>query len=224
MKKRIFTLSLLTLVAGAIVDADAAKAQGARFQFEPNKWQIREPQKSGRYLNQAPQTNVGHGMVPKASTFLGVDPSILKPVPKPQPVQPMVATNVRPSASWGQPQAKIMPKSLAATPFNPGFGNPMQNSPVVAQQPPAVAPQQQLAQPSNSRSLSGRMVPKRSGNSHSKNAVAGRLMKPKQPTGLAAQPKVASYGNNFFTPGSTKPTSSGYSSKSDVYGQILNHH
>jgi hypothetical protein len=228
MKKRIITLSLLTLAtvaAGAVVDIKPAMAQGrgARFDFEPNRWGAQQFEKR-QYRNfNPPTTSVGHGSVPKASTFLGIDPSVLKPAPKPQPVQPMVATNVHPSMSFGQPQAKIVPKPMTPAAFNPGFGAPMQNTPVVAQQLPAPVPQQ-LANPSSNRSLSGRMVPKRSGNSHSRNAVAGRMMKPKQPSGLSAQPKIASYGNQFFSPGSTKPTSSGFSSKSDVYGQIINHH
>lgn len=230
MKKRIFTLSVLTLAtltAGLIIDVKPALAQSARFQFEPNTWKSREPVKSGRYLNQ-PTTAVGHGMVPKASSIFGqgVSPEFLKPVPKPQ--QPVVATSVRPSASWGQPSAQIQPKPQAmqappAAKFNPNFGNPMQNPPVVAQQQPQTAPPQQQAQPSANRNLSGRMVPKRSNDSNARSAVAGRLVRPKQPTALVAQPKVANYG---YQSGSVKPTSSGsgYNSKSDVYGEILNHH
>ncbi len=231
MKKSIFKLSLLTLAATVVGSAAAqpAMAQGARFQFEPNKWNTAEPQKS-RYINQQPPTTrVGHGMVPKASSFLGgVSPEFLKPVPKPQPVQPMITTNVQPSASFGQP--RIVPKpqqpqQLAATPFNPNFGNPMQPAPVVAQQPQQMsAPQQPLANPTSSRnSLSGRMVPRHSSHGHARSAVAGRLMKPTQPSALSAIPKVASYGGSHYVPGSTKPVSSGRRSETDVYGQIVRH-
>lgn len=216
-----FTLSLLTL---AIVAAGAqpAMAQGARFKFEPNQWSPQQAQKRHYQNFNPPTTSVGHGAVPKASSFLGIDPSVLKPSPKPQPVQPMVATSVRPSMSFGQPQANIVPKpSLSATPFNPGFGAPQQNAPVVAQSLPPAAPKQ-MAAPSSNKSLSGRMVPRRPAQTRS--AVSGRLVKPKQPSSLNAKPAIASYGNKFFSPGSTKPTSTGFSSNSDVYGQIINHH
>lgn len=223
--KKIITLSILTLATLAVGAVDPAMAQGrgARFDFEPNKWGPQQFEKRHYQNFNPPTTSVGHGAVPKAASFLGVDPSVLKPAPKPQPVhQPMVATSVHPSMSYGQPQANIVPKpSLTATPFNPGFGAPQQNAPVVAQSLPPAAPKQ-MAAPSSNKSLSGRMVPKRPAQTRS--AVSGRLVKPKQPSSLNAQPKVASYGNQFFSPGSTKPTSSGYSSNSDVYGQIINHH
>lgn len=223
--KNIFTLSILTLATLAVGAVDPAMAQGqrgARFDFEPNKWGPQQFEKRHYQNFNPPTTSVGHGAVPKAASFLGVDPSVLKPAPKPQPVhQPVVATSVHPSMSYGQPQANIVPKpSLSATPFNPGFGAPQQNAPVVAQSLPPAAPKQMAAPSSNK--VSGRMVPKRPAQTRS--AVSGRLVKPKQPSSLNAQPKVASYGNQFFSPGSTKPTSSGYSSNSDVYGQIINHH
>jgi len=222
MKKRIITLSVLTLATLAVGAAQPAMAQGARFQFEPNKWSPQQAQKRHYQNFNPPTTSVGHGAVPKAASFLGVDPSVLKPAPKPQPVQPVVATSVHPSMSYGQPQANIVPKpSLTATPFNPGFGAPQQNAPVVAQSLPPAAPKQMTA-PSSNKSLSGRMVPKRPAQTRS--AVSGRLVKPKQPASLNAHPKVASYGSQFFSPGSTKPTSTGFSSNSDVYGQIINHH
>lgn len=223
---KILTLSILTAatVVGMLADASPALAQGARFQFEPNKWSNHDGGgKPGRYLNQPqqPMTSVGHGMVPKASSFLGVDPSFLKPAPKPvAPPAPIVATNVHPSASWGQPQARIVPKApqaLAATPYNPLFGQapPKQAAPVIAQAPAAPA----ITPPSTSKqSLSGRMVPPR--RSHAKAAVAGRLMTPKRPTGMAATPQVASYGGQFFKSGSTKPSAS-FNSEGNVYGQII---
>jgi len=227
---KLFTLSILTLAtaaAGIVADASPAMAQGARFQFEPNKWSNKDGGgKPGRYLNQPqqPMTSVGHGMVPEASSFLGVDPSFLKPAPKPvAPPAPIVATNVHPSASWGQPQARIIPKApqaLAAAPYNPLFGKAPTNTPpapIVAQAAPQ-APQ--ITPPSASKSLSGRMVPRRNSNSHAKTGVAGRLMTPKRPTGMAATPQVASYGGQFFKSGSTKPVAT-FNGEGNVYGQII---
>ncbi|MBX9666577.1 MAG: hypothetical protein K2X93_03115 [Candidatus Obscuribacterales bacterium] len=233
MKKSIFKLSLFTLTA-TVVGACAsqpAMAQGARFAFEPNKWKTQEMNKPGRYLNQQPSgTRVGHGSMPKASSFLGgVSPEFLKPAPKPQPVQPMITTNVQPSASFGQPRIvpKQQPQQLAATPatpFNPNFGNPMQPAPVVAQQPQQMSMPPQVANPTSSRnSLSGRMVPRHSSHGHARSAVAGRLMKPTQPSAMRAVPQVASYGGSHYVPGSTKPVSSGTRSEGNVYGQIVRH-
>ncbi|MDZ4833037.1 MAG: hypothetical protein SGJ27_04480 [Candidatus Melainabacteria bacterium] len=218
-------LTLATVAAGVIADASPAMAQGARFAFEPNTWKNHDGSgKPGRYLNQPrqPMTSVGHGMVPKASSFLGVDPSFLKPAPKPvaPPAPPMVATNVHPSVSWGQPQARIIPKTpqaLAATPYNPLFGA-APTKPAVVAQVPQQAPAARLAPPSASKNLSGRMVPR--SHSQAKHAVAGRLLQPKQPRGLDAKPKVASYGNQFFKSGSTKPSAS-FNSDAAVYGQII---
>lgn len=230
MKKRTITLSLLalaTIAVGTVADIKPAMAQqssrGARFDFEPNVWSPQIAQKRHYRNFNPPTTSVGHGAVPKAASFLGVDPSMLKPAPKPPaPVQPMVATSVRPQMSFGQPQATMVPKPLTATPFNPGFGAPQQSAPAVAQSLPPAAKPQQMAAPSSNKSLSGRMVPKR--NTQSKQAVQGKMLKPKQPSGLNAKPSVASYGNNFFTPGSTKPESSGFTYSQELNGRIINHH
>jgi hypothetical protein len=225
--KNFLTLTILTaatVAAGIITDVSPAMAQGARFQFEPNKWSNKEGGgKPGRYLNQPqqPMTSVGHGMVPKASSFLGVDPSFLKPVAKPAPPAPVVATNVTPSASWGQPQARIVPKppaALAATPYNPLFGQ-APTKPVIAQVPQQAAPQH-VAAPSANKSLNGRMMPRRNSNSHAKTGVAGRLVRPAQPRALSATPTVASYGNNGYKPGSVKPSAT-FSGEGNVYGQII---
>lgn len=226
--KKIFSLSILTLAtvtAGMIADATPAMAQGARFQFEPNRWANHDGGgKPGRYLNQPqqPMTSVGHGQVPKASSFLGVDPSFLKPAPKPVAQAPIVATDVRPSASWGQPQARIVPKApqaLAATPYNPAFGAAPTSkppAPMIAQAPAVTPPSASSA----NKSLNGRMIAPRHHSSHAKAAVAGRLMTPKRPAAMAATPQVASYGGQFFKSGSTKPSTSTHSN-ADVYGQII---
>lgn len=234
MKKSVFNITLATVAAAGClaVLATPANAQGARFVYAPNTWGTEQTPKKSRYLQQMqPMTSVGHGSMPKGSTFLGVDPTMLPK--KPQPA-PQVQTNAFPTMTAGSP--RVMPQQKPA-PFNPAFGAP----PALAMHNPApvpnmTAPNSQFGSPhtpqTTSQGVSARMqkpaqpiqrhaIANRGGSSRSVRAV---MRAPAKPSALAAAPKVLGYNNNAYSSGSTKPVSSGYSSTTSLSGQIIRHH
>lgn len=206
-------------------DGGGMQRPGARFSFAPSVYKIEEP-RMPQGFGQAPQSisqhSVRHGVTPKGSSILGIDPSMLaaRPAPTRGPrVAPIAQQQVSGIPSW---TAAIPNLNLFATPVaNKGqFGTPIPQgqAPVVAALPPQASkpPAVKPTAPATSNSLTGKINPRRN-----TSAVSGRLAK--RPTGLRAKPgsAIQTYGDKFFASGSTAPTSSGFSSEANVSGRVL---
>lgn len=203
-------------------DGGGMQRPGARFSFAPSVYKIEEPrmpQGYGQPQHAISNHSVRHGVTPKGSSILGIDPSMLaaRPAPTRGPrVAPIAQQQVSGIPSWTAMVPQLNP---FATPVaNKGqFGAPLQ-APVVAALPPQASkpPAVKPTAPATSNSLTGKINPRRN-----TSAVSGRLAK--RPTGLRAKPgsAIQTYGDKFFASGSTAPTSSGFSSEANVSGRVL---
>lgn len=223
MNVKFAILSTVAIIAASST-VQSAEAQGARFKYAPNVFKMEEARIPAGYGQPAPsQHSVTHGSMPKASSVLGIDPTMLARRPQQVARGPRVAP-------IAQTQLSGIPSFTTAVPMlnpfapvaNKGqFGQPLSSSPVVASLPPQaskpqVAQQKSFAPASTNSSLSGKINPRRSSNN-----VSGRRLQPAR--GLAAKPgsPIQSYGNNFYQAGSTVPSGSGISSESRVHGVVL---
>lgn len=200
-----FLLSVMSLIAIAGFSLPAANAQeggGApsqRWHFAPNVYAVEQPTgPKHHYASYSPATRtVTTGSVPKGSSFLGINPAILKPrMPAPIP-QPIVTAQVVP-AHFDNAFGKPMTASPTALPLT---ANPA----AAMAQPKAAAPR--VSHPSRSHAQS----------------VNGRLRTPVQPRALSASPRaIASYGQgNGYTPGYNTPSAgSGYSTSTAVSASL----
>lgn len=208
MKVSNFLISIVTIAAGVAI-ASPANAQGARFNFAPQKFRMDEGgvPKSNHYSG--PVGTVSRGNVPKMN-YLGVDPAILRR-PAPQiAAQPQPMTNVFPN---------LIPQQPAA--FNNAFGKPMQPQSASATPNAMTVPPLPAAKSMSKPQL------------RSAEHVQGRLRTPVKPRYIARSANagslskpVASYGNNFgYVPGNTAPASSGASTSvsSSVNGRVVGH-
>ncbi|MBZ0185028.1 MAG: hypothetical protein K8F91_02160 [Candidatus Obscuribacterales bacterium] len=223
MNTKFFTLALIsTVVAGAtaLASADPAMAQGARFKFEANEWGTQKFKQRHQY--RGPQHAVSSGHVP--TNMLGIDPTFVAKVPPPAPIQ-IPAT--RPAMTSTTPRILPRTQPVVTGQYKPSFGQPAQPQELVAHQPPALSvPKELSAKPAQqaSKGVSARLAPR--AKHHASKSVAAKLQKRHAPTGAAATPKIASYGNNkFYTPGGHNPASTGSGSRtnSSVYGTVIKH-
>lgn len=224
MNVKFAILSTIAIIAASST-VQSAEAQGARFKYAPNVYKMEEARVPAGYGQPAPSNHsVTHGSMPKGSSLLGIDPTMLAARPRPQ--QMARGPRVAPIA---QTQLSGIPSFTSAVPMlnpfapvaNKGqFGQPLGSSPVVASLPPQARPQVAQAKPlapaSTNNSLNGRVnLPKRTNN------LRGRIVPPAR--GLAAKQgsPIQSYGNNFYQAGSTVPTGSGISTNTNVSGRII---
>src|SRR4029434_4720188 len=144
MKIKLTALAITTLVTAAFASIQPASAQGggARFKFAPQTYRMEEaPKPKGYGLGQA--HNVKSGSVPTGTSFLGLDPNMLKPAVKPVAPQPQMQVAATPSFTPVTPQIAV-PKAN----FNSAFGKPAGQPPqlpVVASAPVAQPPIPQVA-------------------------------------------------------------------------------
>lgn len=198
-------LSLIAIAAGTVVAQPEAQAQGARFKFAPTTYKLEEPTGAHQHsvYNPPPRT-VNAGSVPKGTSMLGFNPATLK-----KQAPPVAVIQAQPTT-----QASIMPAA-----FNNLFGKPtsaqtnalpLTAAPATAM-PMAAAPQKVAKHVSSSSS-----------------GVNGRLrtkIPPRYIARSASPGRIANYGNQGYTPGSTAPTrnygSGGSSSSTSVAGTII---
>lgn len=218
-------LSTIAIIAAASAatpafagDGGGMQRPGARFSFAPSIYKIEEPrmpQGYGQPAQSISNHSVRHGVTPKGSSILGIDPSMLaaRPAPRGPRVAPIAQQQVSGMPSWTAIVPQLNP---FATPVaNKGqFGKPITfEAPVVAALPPQAS--KPLAAkpiaPATSTNLSGTIKPRRS-----TEAVSGRLAK--RPAGLRAKPGsgIQSYGNQFYASGSTAPTGIGQTAHTSV--------
>ncbi len=225
MNVKFAILSTIAIIAASST-VQSAEAQGARFKYAPNVFKMEEARMPAGYGQPAPsQHSVSHGSMPKGSSLLGIDPTMLarrpQQIARGPRVAPIAQQNVNSTLGFANPVPMLNPFAQVA---NKGqFGQPLGSSPVVASLPPQARPQVAQAKPlapaSAGSNLSGRINPRRSSNN-----VSGRRL----PTarGLAAKPgsPIQSYGNNnFYQSGPTAPTGSSVttSATGSVYGRVL---
>lgn len=203
-----FLLSVMSLFAVANIALPAAQAQEAaapsqRWKFAPNVYTIEQPIMPKHYASYSPATRtVTTGSVPKGSSFLGINPAILKPrpvAPAPMP-QPVVTAQLRPAT------------------FNNSFGKPIAAAPT--ELPLTAAPAQAL--PSSKAA-----TPARIAQSHPRHSavgnVSGRLRTRPVPASQMARPQITSYGpNTGYIPGISTPSASGgsYGASTQVSGVL----
>lgn len=203
-----FLLSVMSLFAVANIALPAAQAQEAsapsqRWHFAPNVYRVEQPTMPKNYASYSPATRtVTTGSVPKGSSFLGINPAILKPrpvAPAPMP-QPVVTAQLRPAT------------------FNNSFGKPIAAAPT--ELPLTAAPAGALPQPKAA-------APAHIAQSHPRHSavgnVSGRLRTRPVPASQMARPQIASYGpNTGYIPGISTPSASGggYSSSATVNGVL----
>jgi hypothetical protein len=221
MNAKFALLSTTIAIIAASSTVQSAEAQGARFKYAPNIYKIEESRMPAGYGQPAANPHsVTHGSAPKGMSALGLDPTMLAARPvRPAPrVAPIASTTVAASPSWTNavpflnPFAPVANKGQFGQPLNPNV------PPVVASLPPQAAKAQPKSiAPASSTNLSGKINPRRSST-----AVAARLAKPARALAARQGAPIQSYGNNnFYAPGSTAPTGSGFSTNTNVSGRIL---
>jgi hypothetical protein len=222
MKSSFLLLSILTVTAIGIADAQQASAQGARYKYAPNLWQQEKPRVPGNI--DAPRA-VMPGSVPQSPGFLGLDPAMLsRPVQTP-PAPRLVAKPV--------PSSQISHKLFVpSTTFKSDFGKPAQ--PLQAGEPLKMAtlplgagspiPQMAAAPPTANKAAAPvhhatNSAPARHIGHHT--AVSGKLKTPTHAHGESATPIAASYSSGYV-PGGLLPAQSGYGMKThaDVSGVL----
>lgn len=236
--KKVLSLALSTLtIAGvfALFSTNAAMAEGARFDYEPNQWAKDKPTGPKHRYMQHPNSGPAAGTVSKS--VLGLTPSFLE---KPKPPQMVPASNpmMRPTTSVA---ARPMPRQEVKGQFNSKFGHPNQPAPLVASQPkqlpdfgspralnatpqqPAVQAEErvaaQLSKPVRARHPVAHSA-RPAGRLHSSQKVAGNLLSKPTPVARVATPKM--YNNGMFEHGGSQVSAkSGHSTKADVYGTII---
>jgi hypothetical protein len=218
MKSSVLLLSILTVTALGIVDAQQASAQGARYKYAPNIWQEDKPRVPGQ--QEAPRATF-QGAMPQSSNFLGLSPSMLaKQAPK------VVAKPV--SIPSSQVSHKLF---VPQTAFKPDFGKPTQplqaGNPVkMATLPPgAGSPIPQKAAPPTANKAAAPVQQPKSAPRHlgHNSAVKGVLRTPTHAHGESATPQAASYTTGYV-PGGLLPAQSGVGMKTraDVSGKVMN--
>lgn len=225
MKIKLTALAITALVTAAFASVQPASAQGnARFKFAPNYFKQEEPRTPPRHTG--PVHSVKSGSVPTGTSFLGLDPTMLKPAPKPvaQP-QPQMQVAATPSFSQAIPQIAV-PKAA----FNTNFGKPAGMTPqvpVVASAPVAQPPLPQVATAQSLPMPKAVHKPavKRPATQTSR-SVSGKLRKPAAQHAPAAMVANAgkgidSYGKGIgYVPGAYLP-SVGMTTQADVYGTLV---
>jgi hypothetical protein len=203
-----FLLSVMSLFAVANIALPAAQAQEAsapsqRWHFAPNVYRVEQPTMPKNYASYSPATRtVTTGSVPKGSSFLGINPAILKPrpvAPAPMP-QPVVTAQLRPATfnnSFGKP--------IAAAPTE----LPLTAAPAGAlPQPKAAAPARIAHAPVHHASWDGRAT----------------LRKPHVPSSqMASSQPIATYGQGHgYEVGVNTPSASGgsYGASTQVSGVL----
>lgn len=234
MKIKLTALATITLLSAALScpQPAAAEGRGARFDFAPNVWKQEANRPVAKSAAPEPIHSVKNGSVPQGSNFLGLDPQMLKPAPKPVAPQPQMQVAASPSFAQATPQMAVPKVS-----FNSAFGKPAGQigtpgrlTPVVASAPVAQPPLPQVA---TARSLqaakpAARVAGKRSGTQASR-TVSGKLRRPqapKAPAGMVARAGkgVDSYGKNFgYVPGPYLPAvaGDGLTAQADVHGRLI---
>lgn len=224
MNVKFAILSTIAIIAASST-VQSAEAQGARFKYAPNVFKMEEARIPAGYGQPAPSNHsVTHGSMPSGRSILGIDPTMLAhkpPVARGPRVAPIAQTQLSGIPSFTSVVPMLNPFAPVA---NRGqFGQPLSSSPVVASLPPqASKPQGQAVQQksfapaSTNSSLNGKINPRRSSNN-----VSARRIQPAR--GLAAKPgsPIQSYGSNFYQPGSTVPTGSGFTTHTSVNGVVL---
>ncbi len=230
MKIKLTALAITALVAAAFATVQPASAQNnARFKFAPNIYrheEVRSPKASG------PVHSVKNGSVPTGTSFLGLDPNMLKPAPKPVAPQPQPQMQVAATPSFSQVTPQI---AVPRASFNSNFGRPAgqlapPQVPLVASAPMAQPPLPQVA---TAKSLqlpkpAPKAAVKRPAMQASR-SVSGKLRKPAAQhaparTVATAGKGIDSYGKNFgYVPGAYLPAV-GMTAQADVYGQLVKQH
>ena len=232
MNIKFASLSLIITAAAGLSFVQSANASdedgqpqrpGSRFNYAGNLFRLETPTGGGRHAPLLPYAptpsgpvgNVKPGAVPK----MALDPTFLAP-PKPVPtIAPIVKATIVPVALKPQSFTSI-PK---ASPFQSIFGNPQ---PLVAKMEKPLAPgqqPQQIAQTTPPAAPASRAARTTTG-------VHGVLSN-HRPTGMHASAPaslpVASYGQQYYTPGATLPqqtASTGASVDTSVRGVITRKH
>ena len=222
MKTSVLFLSILAAAATGVVNAQRVSAQqetGARYKFAPTVYKIEQPRIPSNV--EGPHA-VTQGAMPHSSNFLGVDPGMLTPPPRPQVVaKPVPATQV---------SHKLFVPNTA---FKPDFGKPVQplqaGEPVKMQTlpPGAGSPiSQKAAPPTALKAAAPVQQPKHSAPRHNHQiAVHGNLKTPTHSHGESATPMAASYSQGYV-PGGLLPAQSGVGMKTraDVSGKVIPKH
>jgi hypothetical protein len=231
MKIHVTALAIVTLVTAGLVSAQPGEAKGARFEFAPNVWRqegVRVPKSPGA----EPVHSVRSGAVPQGTSFLGLDPHMLAPAPKPVATQTQVAARA---------SVPVVTSHLAVpkATYNSAFGKPVGQAAAPAQMPPVIASvpvaQPPLPQVATAKSLQPakptvKAVAKRPGVQVSR-SVSGKLRKPVKtaaPTGMIASAGkgIDSYGKNFgYVPGAFLPAvgGDGLTTQTNVSGRLIKH-
>jgi hypothetical protein len=223
MNVKFAILSTIAIIAASST-VQSAEAQGARFHFQPNVWKNEAAKLPPGYGEPAPNPHsVRHGSVPKASSMLGIDPTMLAPRPQQVARGPRVAPIAQTQLSGIPSFTSVVPMLNPFAPVaNKGqFGQPLSSSPVVASLPPQARPQVAQAKPpapaSVNSNVQGTIKSRRSTNN-----LRGRMVPPARALAAKQGSPIQSYGSNFgYTPGSTVPTGSGFSTHTSVNGVVL---
>lgn len=223
MNVKFAILSTVAIIAASST-VQAAEAQGARFKYAPNVYKVEESRLPAGYGQPvANPHSVRHGSVPSGRSMLGLDPTMLAarpPVSRGPRVAPIAQTQLSGIPSFTSVVPMLNPFAPVA---NKGqFGQPLGSAPVVASLPPqAIKPQVAQSKPTapvtaNSNVNARVRVPSNS------NSLRGRMAKPARALAARQGSPIQTYeNNNFYQPGSTVPTGSGYTTTTSVGGRIL---
>ena len=225
MNVKFAILSTIAIIAASstVQAAYAGDRPGARFTFAPTIYKLEQANVPPGFGQAAPNPHsVGHGSMVKGPGALGLSPTMLAarpPVSRGPRVAPIAQTQLSGVPSFTSVVPFLNP--IAPQAYKGQFGQPLNSSPVVASLPPqAIKPQVAQSKPTApvtaNSNLSGRINPRRSSNN-----VSGRLAKPARALAARQGSPIQTYGNNnFYQPGSTAPTGSGFSTQTSVSGVL----
>lgn len=216
MKKQILLVAVSAICSSHTLMLTASQAHAAHYTDPPSQRFIygyneyAEDRPTGgrhrqyRQIQQPTQmTSVTQGAMPNASTFIGFNPKFLASAPDSSTVSARIT-----------PPPTAIPPTQAAPAYSQQFGQPAR--PATAALPQAAPTQGAFSINRVSGQLASPTATRRT------HVAAPRAHKPPRQT--TTSPVVARYGENLYSPGSTKPKASFVNTTQEVNGKLLLHH
>ena len=209
MNKQILFIAATAMCVSNTLIAASAHARGdqpppsQRFDFSDNYYRLEEP--TGRRRPSSPPsvqtTSVTQGAVPNASTMIGFNPAFLAQAPTTSAVSAQI--NRTPPA---------VPVQQPAVAYSQQFGQPAKAAAIPQQAKPAVTAGSATNHVSAKMMAPAQVIRR----SHS---ASPRTLKPQHRK--TQPPAVAKYGDDLYSPGTTKPTPSEFHATSEVNGKLI---
>lgn len=223
-------LYAIMIAVTACFAAQPAKAEegGARFRYAPNIYASEKPRVPHSYARMDPEVPSGH--VPRSPSFLGVDPTMLRPPTVFRPM-PAVAPIARPQVAANPSFTSAVPQ-LVAPQFKAQFGQPLSSQApnAMASLPQSMPPPPMAGRPNQpvKSSVSGKLRPSIAPSF--RGMVSGRLKHPTvaRSAGSPQQlPPVENYGGMGYSSGPLLPSfagGTGRGANTSVTGHVVRQH